>query len=163
MSKDCPELGEDSLSGWLGHGLHESQSLALEMQACRSREFFTFLAPVIAEEFGVTGVNWSAGELHQKCLRVTPNCIRVDADELTYPLHVIFRYRLEQALLNGELTVKELPSAWNEIFMNNFGFMPPNDKEGCLQDIHWYDGAFGYFHLHPGRYGSTPIFDSAKR
>ena len=145
-----------------GMVLHESQSLALEMQACRSREFFTFLAPVIAEEFGVTGVNWSAGELHQKCLRVTPNCIRVDADELTYPLHVIFRYRLEQALLNGELTVKELPSAWNEIFMNNFGFMPPNDKEGCLQDIHWYDGAFGYFPTYTlGAMAAAQLFSAA--
>ena len=95
-------------------------------------------------------------------LKNYPNCIRVDADELTYPLHVILRYRLEQSLLNGELIVKELPSAWNEIFMNSFGFMPPNDREGCLQDIHWYDGAFGYFPTYTlGAMAAAQLFSAA--
>ena len=145
-----------------GMVLHESQSLTLEMQACRSREFFEFLAPVIADEFNVSGKDWSASALHQKCLRITPNYIRVDADELTYPLHVILRYRLEQSLLSGDLPIKELPSAWNDMFMKSFGFRPTNDSDGCLQDIHWYDGAFGYFPTYTlGAMAAAQLFSAA--
>jgi len=145
-----------------GMVLHESQSLTLEMQACRSREFFEFLAPVIADEFDVSGKEWSASALHQKCLRITPNFIRVDADELTYPLHVILRYRLEQSLLSGDLSVKELPLAWNDMFMKSFGFRPTNDRDGCLQDIHWYDGAFGYFPTYTlGAMAAAQLFSAA--
>lgn len=145
-----------------GMVLHESQSLTLEMQACRSREFFEFLAPLIADEFDVSGKDWSASVLHQKCLRITPNYIRVDADELTYPLHVILRYRLEQSLLSGDLPIKELPSAWNDMFMKSFGFRPTNDSDGCLQDIHWYDGAFGYFPTYTlGAMAAAQLFSAA--
>ena len=74
-----------------------------------------------------------ASALHQKCLRITPNFIRVDADELTYPLHVILRYKLEQSLLSGDLSVKELPLAWNDMFMKSFGFRPTNDRTGVCK------------------------------
>ena len=71
--------------------------------------------------------------------------IRVDADEMTYPAHVILRFRLEQALVAGTLAVADLPGAWNDGFRALLGLTPPDDARGCLQDIHWYDGAFGYF------------------
>ena len=70
---------------------------------------------------------------------------RVDADELTYPAHVILRFRLERAMIFGDLSVADLPAAWNGAIEDLMGLTPPNDALGCLQDIHWYDGAFGYF------------------
>ena len=77
--------------------------------------------------------------------RVKPDFIRVDADEVTYPAHVILRYRLEHALLNGDMTLDDLPTAWNDGMQDLLGITPPTDREGCLQDVHWYDGAWGYF------------------
>jgi carboxypeptidase Taq len=71
--------------------------------------------------------------------------IRVDADEVTYPLHIILRYRLEQALLSGDLVVKDLPGAWNDGMQDLLGITPPDDAKGCLQDIHWPGGGIGYF------------------
>ena len=128
-----------------GMVLHESQSLLMEMQACRSNEFFNFLAPLIATEFSVEGDQWKPEALSRNSRRVVTNFIRVDADELTYPLHVILRYKLERALLDGDLLVSDIPYAWNDAFESSFGIRPPDDLRGCLQDIHWYDGAIGYF------------------
>jgi carboxypeptidase Taq len=128
-----------------GMVLHESQSLLMEMQACRSSEFYSFLAPLIATEFSVEGNQWTPEALSRNSRRIVPNFIRVDADELTYPLHVILRYKLERALLGGDLVVSDLPYAWNDAFESSFGIRPPDDLRGCLQDIHWYDGAIGYF------------------
>lgn len=128
-----------------GMVLHESQSLLMEMQACRSNEFFNFLAPLIATEFSVEGDQWKPEALSCNSRRVITNFIRVDADELTYPLHVILRYKLERALLDGDLLVSDIPYAWNDAFESSFGIRPPDDLRGCLQDIHWYDGAIGYF------------------
>jgi carboxypeptidase Taq len=77
--------------------------------------------------------------------RVARGFIRVDADEITYPAHVILRFRLEKAMIEGALQVADLPSAWNDGLEKLLGIRPPNDAKGCLQDIHWHDGAFGYF------------------
>src|SRR5262249_39362897 len=71
--------------------------------------------------------------------------IRVDADEVTYPAHVILRYQLERAMLTGDLAPRDLPGAWAERLKKSLGIVPVSDREGCLQDIHWYDGAWGYF------------------
>ncbi len=129
-----------------GMSLHESQSLLMERQACRSRGFIAFAAPLMAEAFGATGQpGWDADSLYGANVRVAPGFIRVDADEVTYPAHVILRTRLERALIDGSLTVADLPAAWNEGFRALLGLTPPDDRLGCLQDIHWYDGAFGYF------------------
>jgi len=129
----------------LGMALHESQSLIIEMQAGRSPAFLAFLAPLVAEELGVSGPAFGGANLVRLATRVRRSPIRVDADEVTYPLHVILRYRLETALIAGALAVKDLPQAWNEGMRDLVGVVPANDREGCLQDIHWYDGAFGYF------------------
>ena len=128
-----------------GMSLHESQSLLIEMQACRSPEFLAFAAPLVAEAFGGDGPGWHAEALIRHYHRVERGLIRVDADEVTYPAHVILRYRLEQAMLSGDLPLAELPGAWNEEMERLLGVRPPDDTDGCLQDIHWYDGAWGYF------------------
>ncbi len=128
-----------------GMSLHESQSLLVEMQACRSREFIAFAQPLIREAFGGEGPAWETQNLMRHYHRVEPGLIRVDADEVTYPAHVILRYRLEQAMLADELPLEDLPGAWNEGMAELLGIAPPDDRDGCLQDIHWYDGAWGYF------------------
>ena len=124
--------------------VHESQSLLLEMQICRSRAFLGYLAPLLAEAFGDQPA-FAPDNLYRRAIRVERSLIRVDADEVTYPLHIILRYRLEQALLTGDLAVADLPGAWNEGMRELLGVVPPSDREGVLQDIHWPSGAFGYF------------------
>ena len=128
-----------------GMTLHESQSLLVEMQMCRSRAFFNWAAPVIAEAFDASGPAWTPANLHRLAIRVQPGFIRVDADEVTYPAHIILRTRLERALIAGDLAVADLPGAWNEGMMGLLNIAPPNDRLGCLQDLHWPDGDFGYF------------------
>jgi carboxypeptidase Taq len=128
-----------------GMAVHESQSLLLEMQVCRSRAFFTFAAPIIREAFGGDGPEWEVDALYRRQIRVRRGFIRVDADEVTYPAHVILRYRLERAMLAGDLKPAELPCAWAAAMREMLGVEPDNDREGCLQDIHWYDGNWGYF------------------
>jgi carboxypeptidase Taq len=83
--------------------------------------------------------------LKRRLTHVERSFIRVEADEMTYPAHVILRFRLEQALISGDLAIADLPAAWNDGFASLLGITPPDDRNGCLQDIHWYDGAIGYF------------------
>ncbi len=128
-----------------GMAIHESQSLLMEMQACRSPEFLSFLAPFAAAAFGRSGPAWTAENFRRLYHRVSPDFIRVEADEATYPLHVILRTRLEKAVLSGSLEVADIPEAWNAGMQELLGLTPPDDRLGCLQDIHWYDGAWGYF------------------
>jgi carboxypeptidase Taq len=128
----------------LGMVAHESQSLLLEMQVCRSRAFLGYLAPLLAETFGVAPA-LTADNLYRRAIRVERSLIRVDADEVTYPLHVALRYRLEKALLAGDLPLADLPGAWNEGLRALLGISPPDDRLGCLQDIHWPAGAYAYF------------------
>lgn len=128
-----------------GMSVHESQSLLVEMQVCRSRTFLGFAAPVLRDALAGAGPAWDADNLYRIYTRVEPGFIRVDADEVTYPAHVILRYRLERAMIAGDLAVAELPAAWNDGHASLLGLAPPDDRRGCLQDIHWYDGAWGYF------------------
>jgi len=128
-----------------GASMHESQSLSLEMLAGRSREFLTFLAPLMAETFGGDSAVWSVANVHNAWRRLDNGFIRVEADEVSYPLHVIMRYRLERALIAGDLTVADIPAAWDELFEQLIGRTPPSLGQGCLQDIHWAAGLFGYF------------------
>jgi len=142
--------------------LHESQSLLVEMQICRSRPFLAYLAPLLAESFGVGGAAYSVDNLYRQAIRVERGLIRVDADEVTYPLHIVLRYRLEKALLAGELEVADLPAAWNEGMCELLGIVPPDDRRGVLQDIHWPRGAFGYFPCYlVGALLAAQLFDAA--
>ncbi len=144
--------------------LHESQSLLVEMQACRSREFFAFAAPRLRAAFGGEGAAWEAENLYRLATRIKPGLIRVDADEATYPAHVLLRYRLEKAMIAGDLAVRDLPGAWNEGMVELLGVTPPDDRDGCLQDVHWPAGLFGYFPTYTlGAMTAAQIFDAARR
>jgi len=132
----------------LGAAVHESQSLFVEMQVSRGRAFMAFAAPHIRQHLdGRQGDKaWTADNLHARAIRVHRGYIRVDADELTYPLHVILRFELERALVSGELAVADMPDAWNDRMTRYLGLSTDgNFKDGCMQDVHWFSGAFGYF------------------
>ena len=103
----------------------ESQSLLLERLVCRSRAFARYLSPLLAKHFGVSGPAWDPDNLYGHLTRVSRGgAIRVDADELTYPLHVLARYELEKRLMSGELAVRDLPEAWNTEMEQRLGFRP---------------------------------------
>ena len=147
-----------------GMSAHESQSLLVEMQACRSREFIAYLAPRAAAAFGGSGPAWEADNLYRLYTRVERGLIRVDADEVTYPAHVILRYRLEKAMIAGSLDLADLPGAWNDGMRDLLGVAPPDDRDGCLQDIHWPGGAWGYFPTYTlGAMTAAQLFDAATR
>lgn len=128
-----------------GMAMHESQSLFLEMQVCRSAAFAAFAAPLLHEVFGGDPEVWHPEALYRRQIAVRRGLIRVDADEVTYPAHVILRYRLEKAMIAGDLKPRDLPAAWAEGLERAIGIVPPSDRDGVLQDIHWYDGNWGYF------------------
>ena len=145
-----------------GMAMHESQSLLVEMQVCRGPEFLSFAAPLMREAFSTSGPEWKAENLYALCTHVEPNFIRVDSDEVTYPAHVILRYRLERALIEGNLCIVDLPAAWTAGMQELLCVTPPTDREGCLQDIHWYDGAFGYFPTYTmGALAAAQLFAAA--
>jgi carboxypeptidase Taq len=147
-----------------GMAMHESQSLLLEMQVCRSRAFLAYAAPIIREAFAGAGPEWEVDALYCRQIRVRRGFIRVDADEVTYPAHVILRYRLERAMLAGDLDPAELPGAWAAAMREMLGVAPDNDREGCLQDIHWYDGNWGYFPTYTlGALIAAQLFEAARR
>jgi len=146
-----------------GMAAHESQSLIVEMQACRSDAFLGWLGPELASAFGPDPA-YEPENLARLCRRVGRGFIRVDADELTYPAHVILRFRLESALIEGTLQPADLPGAWNEGMKHLLGIVPPDDAAGCLQDIHWYDGAFGYFPSYSlGAMAAAQLMAAARR
>jgi carboxypeptidase Taq len=128
-----------------GMALEESQSLLMEMIVCRSRPFVQYVQPLLAKHFGVGGPEWSVDNVYAHLTRVRRGLVRVDADELTYPLHIMLRYELEKQLLSGELAVRDLPQAWNAGMQERLGVRPDSDARGCLQDVHWAVGSFGYF------------------
>lgn len=147
-----------------GMSLHESQSLLIEMQACRSRPFLDFVAPLLREAFDAEGLAWEPENLHRLYTRIRPGFIRVDADEVTYPAHVLLRYRLERDMIAGDLNLADLPEAWNDGMRRLLGLEVPDDRLGCLQDIHWPGGAWGYFPTYTlGAMTAAQLFDAACR
>lgn len=151
----------------LGAAVHESQSLFVEMQMARSRAFISFAAPHIREHFDANAGDpaWSVDNLHALATRVRPGYIRVDADEVTYPLHIILRFELERALIAGDMTVADIPDAWNEHMTRHLGLTTRgNFKDGCMQDVHWFAGLFGYFPTYTlGALTAAQWFASASR
>ncbi len=146
-----------------GMAIHESQALLVEMQACRSAQFVGYMAPLAREAFGGTGAAWEPDNLLRLYNRVEPGLIRVDADEVTYPAHVILRYRLEKAMVAGDMEAADIPEAWNAAMRELLGMSPPDDALGCLQDIHWYGGAWGYFPTYTlGAMAAAQLFAAAK-
>jgi carboxypeptidase Taq len=123
--------------------LHESQSRLLENMVGRSRPFLTYAFPLLEEYF--PGQFDSVETIYRAANKMQPSLIRVEADELTYPLHIIIRFEIERDLFGGNLQAKDLPEAWNAKVKEYLGIDVPNDTDGVLQDVHWSDGLFGYF------------------
>jgi carboxypeptidase Taq len=152
------------VGGARGMALHESQSLTVEMQVCRSRVFLKWAASIMCAAFGGQGAAWHPENLFRLYTHVEPGLIRVEADEVTYPAHIILRYRLERALISGDLQPADLPAAWNEGMQDLLGRRPPDDRLGCLQDIHWPSGAWGYFLTYTlGAMMAAQFYDAATR
>ena len=128
-----------------GMALEESQSLLLEMIIGRSRPFLAWLRPLLEKHLGCTGPEWEVENLYRTLTRVKRSAIRAEADELTYPVHIMIRYELEREILDGTLPVRDLPEAWSTAFERRLGVRPTTDTDGCLQDVHWAIGSFGYF------------------
>lgn len=126
-------------------GIHESQSRFWENIIGRSYPFCKFLLPILKEYFSSELEGVTPEIIYKEVNRVFPNCIRVEADECSYNLHIILRYRIEKDLIEGKLSVSDIPECWNDLFKTLFGYIPPNDAYGCLQDIHWAHGSLGYF------------------
>jgi len=147
-----------------GMAVHESQSLLMEMQACREDAFLAWLGPQLHGTFGGDAAPYAPANLARLWRRVERGLIRVEADEMTYPAHVILRFRLEQALVAGELAVVDLPGAWRDGLQALLGVTPPDDARGCLQDIHWYLGLFGYFPSYTlGAMAAAQLMATARR
>lgn len=142
--------------------LHESQSLLYEMQLGCGPDFLRQLAPILRDECGVQGPEWSVDNLVRVSTRVTPGAIRIRADEVTYPAHIVLRFRLERALMDGSLRVRELPEAWRAGMQELLAVTPASDAEGVLQDIHWFEGLVGYFPTYTlGALAAAQLFESA--
>jgi carboxypeptidase Taq len=126
-------------------GIHESQSRFWENMIARSKPFCIYFAPVFKKVVPDSCKDMSIETWYRAINQVKPSFIRVEADELTYCLHVILRFELELDLLEGKITVAELPHCWNQKITDFLGITPKTDKEGVLQDMHWSGGEFGYF------------------
>ncbi|MGC8667417.1 MAG: carboxypeptidase M32 [Chthonomonadales bacterium] len=126
-------------------GFHESQSRMWENFVGRSREFIHWIWPLLSDTFPSGLAGWTPDRFHAEVNRVQPSLIRVEADEVTYNLHILLRFELERELLNNRLKVQDLPRAWNDRMEAYLGIVPPNDGDGVLQDIHWSAALIGYF------------------
>jgi carboxypeptidase Taq len=137
----APELARTSLGDGTSMSIHESQSKLWENHVGRHPAF----AGVLAQELTAAGFATDATAVHATLTAVRPSLIRVSADETTYPLHIVLRFELERALVEGTLSVADLPAAWNDGMQRLLGVTVPSDADGVLQDVHWSSGAFGYF------------------
>ncbi|RUR28737.1 carboxypeptidase M32 [Legionella qingyii] len=148
----------------LGMAVHESQSLFIEMQICRSLEYIHFLVS-IAQNYFKDVENITAENIFYHYTKVQPGLIRVDADEVTYPLHVILRYEIEQQLFSSEITVADLPEVWDSSMQKYLGLSTKgDDKNGVMQDVHWPSGIFGYFPAYTfGALIAAQLFSAVKK
>lgn len=142
-------------------GIHESQSRLWENHVGRSRPFWEKWYPVAQTEFPQLA-DFALEDFLRYLWRAEFSPIRVEADEATYDLHILLRFGLERRMVNGSLAVADVPAAWNEGFRELFGFAPPDDRHGCLQDIHWSMGGLGYFATYTlGNINSAQLFAAA--
>lgn len=151
------------LAGASSLGIHESQSRLWENLVGRSLEFWQCAYPRAQELFPKQLGEVSLEDFYAAINKVEPSLIRVEADEVTYNLHVMVRFELELALLEGSLNVEDLPEAWREKYQDYLSVTPPDDASGCLQDVHWSFGAIGYFPTYTlGNIMSVQLFEAAK-
>ncbi len=158
-----PSLARTPLAGGASMGVHESQSRLWENAIGRSEAYwlgqFAAVQQAFPEQFATVG----AAEFARALNRVKPSLIRIEADEVTYNLHIIVRYELEKALINGDVAIESLPGLWNAKYREYLGIEPTNDSEGVLQDIHWSSG-FGYFPSYTlGNLYSAQIYSALRK
>jgi carboxypeptidase Taq len=145
-------------------GMHESQSRMWENVVGRSRAFWRHFYPPLQQTFASQLGPVDLEAFYRAINRVEPSLIRVEADEVTYNLHVMLRLEIELALLSGDLAVGDAPTAWNDKMEAYLGLRPPTDREGILQDVHWANGLFGYFSTYSlGNFLSVQLFEAAVR
>lgn len=145
------------------YGIHESQSLLWEKIIARTLEFSSWLLPLLKENFPVQLNNISSIDFFRAINKISKSFIRTESDELTYNLHIILRFELENDLINKKIKVSDIPEIWNEKFSAYFGMKPESMREGCLQDIHWAHGSFGYFPTYTlGKIYSSMIWKKLK-
>ena len=131
------------LASGTSSGVHESQSRTWENLVGRSRGFWEFFYPKLQEAFPSQLKSVPLDKLYRAINKVARSLIRTDADEVTYNLHIMMRFELELELLEGRLRVEDLPGAWRASMQSYLGIVPRDDRDGCLQDVHWYAGSIG--------------------
>lgn len=144
----------------MGMDIHESQSMIMELQACRTPEILEYLVG----KFSAQGSDaaFTADNFARSLFRVQPSFIRVHSDELTYPVHIILRFNLERDLIAGKLAMSDLPDAWNEGMKKSLGIVPPGPAQGHMQDVHWATMSIGYFPAYTlGAMGAAQLFAAA--
>ena len=145
-------------------GIHESQSRMWENLVGRSRPFWEYHYPALRKLFATALSDVSLDGFYAAINTVSPSFIRVEADELTYNLHIVLRFELERAIISGKLAVADVPQAWNAKMQEVLGVTPPDDAQGCLQDVHWSMGIFGYFPTYAlGNLYAAQFFAQARR
>jgi carboxypeptidase Taq len=151
------------LAGGTSLGVHESQSRTWENIVGRSKAFWTRFLPDLKQAFPSLG-DVSLDRFYKAINKVESSLIRVEADELTYNLHVLVRFEIERAVLNGKLAVRDIPEAWNAKYTEYLGVTPETDSVGCLQDVHWSGGSIGYFPTYSmGNLLSYQIWNTMKK
>ncbi|MCA8982672.1 MAG: carboxypeptidase M32 [Planctomycetaceae bacterium] len=161
-------LPEESFGLGMGHsvslGIHESQSRMWENLVGRSRPFWQHFLPLARNQFPEALGEVETETFYRAINKVEPSWIRVEADEVTYNLHIMLRFELEQKLIGGELEPADVPGAWNEVFQQYLGITPPDDARGCLQDVHWSAGLIGYFPTYAlGNIYASQFYRAAER
>ncbi|MCO4793718.1 MAG: carboxypeptidase M32 [Bacteriovoracaceae bacterium] len=150
-----------------GMAIHEGQSLFFEMQMGRSKEFLQYALPLMKKHVfnGKSEESWTEENMTRLYQHVTPGYIRVDADEVTYPFHVILRYEIERDILEGKIEVKDLPEIWDAKMQEYLGLSTKgNYKDGVMQDVHWPSGAMGYFPTYTlGAMVAAQVFDTLEK
>ena len=145
-------------------GIHESQSRLWENQIGRGKLFWQHFYPQLQGVFKQQLQDVSLSQFYAAINNVKSSFIRVEADEVTYNLHIMLRYEIEKAVIEGSLAVAEIPQAWNEKVQSYLGITPPDDGQGCLQDVHWSHGSFGYFPTYTlGNLYSAQFYAQAKQ
>lgn len=157
------ERAGEPLGESISLGIHESQSRMWENLVGRSRAFWTWAQPHASRMMSAWFGAQSVDALYAMSNVVRPSFIRVEADEATYNLHILLRFTLERALLRGDLHVADLPGAWNELFEKLLGMRVPDDRRGCLQDVHWSCALIGYFPTYSlGNLYAAQFFETAR-
>jgi len=139
------KIHDTVLASGFSMGIHESQSRMWENMVGRSKEFWKFWFPKLKKNFPNNLQGKDIGDFYRSVNTVQPSLIRVEADEVTYGMHIILRFELEREIIEGKVQVSELPDLWNEKMEDLLGITPPTNSDGVLQDIHWSGGSFGYF------------------